>query len=91
MLPARQIYKEMGLLLMGYEWDEMELHTDCFSSFTDHLVPEPHAFHSTKENICLWSWFCKHRNYPAHSESEQNLNLNSVDFQLLLLQVTCVR
>jgi hypothetical protein len=51
MLPARQICNEMGLFLMEYEWGEMELHTDGFSSFTDHLVPEPYAFHSTKENI----------------------------------------
>jgi len=55
MLPARNICNEMGLLLMGYEWGEMELHTDGFSSFTDHLVPETYSFHSTKENICLWS------------------------------------
>jgi len=27
MLPARKICNEMGLLLMGYEWGEMELHT----------------------------------------------------------------
>jgi hypothetical protein len=53
MLPSRKISNEMGLLLIGYEWGEMEMHTEGFSSFTDHLVPEPYAFHSTKENICL--------------------------------------
>jgi len=55
MLPVRGICNEMGFLLMGYEWGETEPHTDCFSSFTDHLVPEPYVFHSTKENIYLWS------------------------------------